>query len=423
MANAAGPAGYLALLRTNPHFRRLWLGQVVSELGDWFDLVALSALVYTLTDGSGAAIAGLFVAQFLPPALASLFAGVVIDRVPRKLVLVASDVGRALLVVALLLVRDPDQLWIIYLVVVLKVSLTGFFEPARSALIPSLVSRSELIPANALSSITWSAVQALGAALGGIVAGLFGFQVAILLDCLSFMVSAWLIEGIVVDETHHTKPGGLRTQAVGQMLAAALDDLRGGIGFILQRRAIVFYTLAKALWNIGGGGIIVLFTFYGREIFPLGQDGALSIGLFFTARGIGAGLGPVLANWIGGETTGFMRRMLGPSYVLALAGCLWLGSTDSFLLALLAIVLTHMGGSINWVFSTALLQIEVPDQLRGRVFAVEFATLMCIIGLATYLTGAANDAGWSPRALAVGLALLFIPPGVALTALLWRKPA
>src|ERR671932_1525892 len=103
--------GYIALLRRNRAYRRLWYGQVVSQLGDWFDSIALFALLLKLT-GSGQAVGALMVAQFLPSTIVGLWAGVVIDRLPRKLVMIATDIGRALLVLLFLLVHDASQVWI-----------------------------------------------------------------------------------------------------------------------------------------------------------------------------------------------------------------------------------------------------------------------------------------------------------------------
>jgi MFS family permease len=413
------PVGYVALVRQNARFRRLWYGQIVSQLGDWFDTIALFTLVSELTGGSGQALGLLLVAEFLPPTLVSPFAGVIIDRLPRKLVLVLSDILRALLVLLVLLVDGPGDIWLIYTVVVLKVSLVGVFEPARAALLPNVVSRGELVAANALSGITWSAMLAFGAALGGLVAGTLGFQAAILLDALSFWVSGWLINGIPVKETHHL-PAAQQGEAPEHASKSGIHELGEGLRFISGQRDLFLLTFAKAFWNISGG-VLVLFTLYGQQLFPIGQDGAISIGLFYAARGVGAGIGPILARRISGESLVNMRRAVGLAYFLSTAGYLWFSQTPWFALALLAVVLAHMGGSINWVFSTALLQIQVPDKLRGRVFAIEFAALMFTTALSSYLTGAANDAGWSPRALAVVLALLFLLPGGLLTVLLWRK--
>ena len=195
------PIGYVGLLRNNKAFRRLWYGQVVSQLGDWFDSIALFALLLRLT-GSGQAVGLLMVAQFLPAAVVGLFAGVIIDRLPRKLVMMLSNLGSAALVLLFLLVRDASQIWIIYLVAMLKMSLVSFFDPARTAITPDVVSREELIAANAISGATWSAMLAIGAALGGVVAGTLGTDAAFMIDSASFVLAALFIWAVPVHETH-----------------------------------------------------------------------------------------------------------------------------------------------------------------------------------------------------------------------------
>lgn len=418
---ATAPIGYIALLRQNAPFRRLWYGQLVSQLGDWFDSIALYTLLLNLT-GSGQALGGLLVAQFLPPALVGPFAGVVIDRLPRKLVMVLSDIARALLVLSLLTVNDQQDIWLIYVVAALKFTLTAFFEPARAALVPNLARREELVAANGLSGATWSAMLAIGAALGGLVTGTLGAHAAFLLDSFSFLLSAWLIGSLPLVEGSRQRANG---NADNEPLPASTTNFGAemveGLRFIMRRRDIFLYTFTKALWSLGGG-VLLLLTLYGQQIFPLGRDGAISIGLFYAARGVGAGLGPLIAQRWGGGTMRFLQRAIGPAFFFTALGYLWISGTQSLTLALLAVLLAHMGGSIQWVFSTALLQMLVPDWLRGRIFGIEYAALTLTTALSSYLTGVANDAGWTPRMLAVALALVFIAPGITLTLALWNEP-
>lgn len=408
------PTGYRALLRRNPPFRRLWYGQIVSQLGDWLDNVALYTLVFTLT-GSGLAVGLLLLIEFLPPAFVGPAAGIVLDRLPRKLVMVLADIGRAMLVLLLLFVDSPDMLWLVYTVVALKVSLTAFFEPARSALLPDVVAPQDLVIANALSGVTWSMVLAFGAALGGLIAGLLGTQAAFLADAGSFLLSAWLIGGVAVQERHRqpaTDTTAPRTTGI--------SEFREGLRYIRRQQDVIWLVAAKAFWNISGG-VLLLFTLYGQQIFPIGRDGAITIGLFYAARGVGAGIGPVLVQQIWGGSITVLRRWIGLGYYLSLVGYLLFSATDLLVVALLAVVLAHTGGSINWVFSSTLLQLQVPEQLRGRVFAIEYALLMLTLAISNYLTGFANDAGATPRELALVLALLFALPGTLLTLLLWRR--
>jgi hypothetical protein len=402
--------GYISLLRRNRAYRRLWYGQVVSQLGDWFDSIALYALLLRLT-GSGQAVGALLVAQFLPSTIVGLWSGVVVDRLPRKTLMIATDIGRALLVLLYLLVRDADHIWIIYLVMILKVSLSSFFEPARGAVVPSITTREELVAANAIGGATWSAMLAIGAALGGLVAGTLGTDAAFIIDSLSFLLSAAFIWGVRIPERHLD----------GQPRPSQLHELREGFAFMLSRRDVALYTLTKALWSLGGG-VLLLLTLFGRRIFSLGVDGALSIGLLYAARGVGAGIGPVLAQRWGGESARFLRRAIGPAFFCTALGYVALSSSPWLWLGALAVMVAHIGGSIQWVFSTTLLQMSVPNRLLGRVFAAELALLTLTSSISNYVVGVAADAGWSPRTLALVVAAAFLVPGGALTLLLWPAP-
>ena len=408
---SSASVGYVELLRENRAFRRLWYGQIVSQLGDWFDSIALFALLYRLT-GSGQAVGALLVAQFLPATIVGLWAGVIVDRLPRKLVMIATNVGSALLVLTFLLVREPSQVWIIYVATILKMSLVAFFDPARTAAIPNVTRREELIAANAISGATWSAMLAIGAGLGGLVAGVLGTDAAFVIDAASFLLSAWFIYTVPIRETHlHERQPSSR-----------LHELREGLAFVLRHRDVAIYTSTKMLWSLGGG-ILLLLTVFGREIFPLGVDGALSIGLLYAARGIGAGIGPLVARELGGDGQQFLRRAIGPSFFFTTIGYVIVAVAPNLVVALLGVLIAHIGGSNQWVFSTALLQMNVPNRLQGRVFAVEGALLTLTTAASSYMAGLASDAGWPPRTLALVLAASFVPTGLLLMALLWRAPA
>lgn len=157
---------YSGLLRQNRNFRRLWLAQVVSQLGDWFNAVAVYALLLDLT-GSATLVATMMVVQLLPITLISPWAGVVVDRVSRRAVMIVADVARAVLYASLIFVRDADTIWLAFVLVALAVVGTAFFEPARSAVLPDVVSSEELLTANSLSAATWAAMLAVGASVGG----------------------------------------------------------------------------------------------------------------------------------------------------------------------------------------------------------------------------------------------------------------
>jgi len=423
---ARRPVGYLRVLRENRNFRRLWYGQIVSQLGDWLDSIALFTLLLNLT-GSGQAVGLLFLAEFLPGALIGPFAGVIVDRLPRRLVLIASDFGRAALVLLLLLVNGQEDIWLIYLAVVGKMSLAAFFEPARSAIIPSLCSRDELVSANAVSSATWSAMLALGAAVGGLVAGILGVRAAFLLDAGSFLLSAALIATVRVPgqerpTTDDRQPAsGTSTAVVSgpwSVVGPVLSELRDGLRFILAHREIFWLTFSKGLWSLGGG-VLLLLTLFGRDIFPLGRDGAISIGLLYAARGVGTGIGPLVALRVGGDGPRFLRRAVVVAYFITGAGYIALSGAPLLLAGALCVLFAHIGGSIQWTFSTALLQARAPNRLLGRIFAMEYAAFTLATALSAYIAGAARDAGLSPQLLAIALGCVFLLSGAVMAAALW----
>ncbi|NOZ06470.1 MAG: MFS transporter, partial [Chloroflexi bacterium] len=173
MTDPEKTVGYGDLIRHNTEFRKLWMGQVVSNLGDWFNNVAVLGLVWALT-GSGMAASLVILANTVPAVLIGPLAGVVLDRFDRRKAMIVADLIRAVLALGFLLVHRPDQVWLTYLFGAALVSVSAFFQPAMSAAIPRLTTDKEILAANGLSSSTWGMMLAIGAALGGVVTGLLG---------------------------------------------------------------------------------------------------------------------------------------------------------------------------------------------------------------------------------------------------------
>src|SRR5882762_9167081 len=166
-------ASYVRLLRGNGNFRRLWGAQVVSEIGDWFYTLSIYTLLLQLT-GHASSVALAVVLQVLPQTLVGPTAGVINDRLRRKHVMIAADLGRFVIVLAMLLVRSRSMVWLVYPLLVAETIMAAFFEPARSAVIPNIAARGEVLIANTLSSATWSVNLLIGASVGGVVAAFFG---------------------------------------------------------------------------------------------------------------------------------------------------------------------------------------------------------------------------------------------------------
>ncbi|MDT7542468.1 MAG: hypothetical protein QOE33_2372 [Acidobacteriota bacterium] len=398
--------GYMELLRRNRGFRLLWLGQVVSQLGDWFDTIAVMTIVLRLT-GSGRAVGLIFVTRFLPSVVVSPLSGVIADRFNRRKIMIVSDLVRAVVVLGFLLVRRPEQVWMIYALTILQLTFSTFFEPAKSASVPSLVEPREIVAANAITSVTWSAMLTLGAAAGGLVTGWVGTDAAFVLDSLTYLGSAALIAGLTLPKR---PPRPKRKLTIAKALG--ITDTLEGFAYVRQRPRLIAYLAVKPAWGIGGG-IMTLLAVFGEKVFPVGAGAALGIGALYTARGIGTAVGPLLARRVGGETRRAMQNSIGLAFILAGVFYALFGVAPTLAFALVLLAIAHAGGSVLWVSSTALLQISVEDNFRGRVFAAELALMTLAMAASNYLTGELLDRfGLSPRVVAVGTGLFFTLPGL-----------
>lgn len=385
----------------------LFVGQTISQLGDWFNSVAVFALLLDLT-GSATAVAWMMIVQFLPVALVGPMAGVVVDRVDRRRLMIATDIIRGVLILGLLFVQRPEQVWIAYLVMSLAVSAQAFFEPARTATIPNITSAAQLMPANALSSAMWSTMLAVGASLGGLVTALAGRNVAFAVNALSFFVSAYFI---AQTRFHSKPPAVMRVRSLKTLLG--ISDLVEGFRYVRSDAHVAALLFVKAGWGLAGG-VLLLLTIFGQRVFPVAGSTAAGIGVLYGARGVGAALGPIMLRWMLGQEPRTLRRSIGPAYFVVGVFYVFLAGAPTLPLAALCVLCAHFGGSILWVFSTVLLQIEVPDRFRGRVFSVELALVTLMSSVSSYWTAYELDTvGWSPRTMAFALGALFCVSGTA----------
>ena len=398
--------GYVELLRGNHDFRRLFIGGLVSQTGDWFNSVALLTLLLSLT-GSGEAVGYILIIKLLPSFFVGPLAGVVADRFNRKTIMIVADVLRGIIVLGFLVVQRPDQVWLVYAIAAVEIAISTFFDPAKSAAIPGIVSRAELISANALSSASWSVTLALGAALGGLVTDAFGRNTAFVIDSLSFFVSAAFIAAVRIRSSTST-----RSKHVSLADATGVTDLIEGARYLKSNPRVMALLLVKSGWGLGGG-VLLLLTIYGKQIFPIGRDGAASIGLLYAARGTGALIGPVIAGMISSGVPRTMRRAITIAFFVSATFYLFYAQSPSLVVALICVLGAHSGGSIQWVFSTTLLQMTVPDKFLGRVFALEMALLTLTMSVSTYVTGWGVDhPGLGARRMATVLGIAFAVPGV-----------
>lgn len=375
-------------------------------MGDWFDTIAVYTIALRLT-GSSRSVALIMVARFLPSVVMGPLSGVVADRFSRRSIMITSDIVRAIVVLGFLFVRRPDQMWLIYVLTVLQLAFSTFFEPAKTAAIPSIVSHRELLAANAIAGVTWSVMLTLGAAMGGFVAGWFGTNAAFVIDSLTFIASALLISTVHFPKRPKREKAKL---SIGKALGIT-DTIEGG-HYVRHRPRVFAYLMVKPAWGMGGG-ILTLLAVFGERVFPVGGKVATGIGVLFTARGIGTAFGPIVARRWAGETRRQMQIAIGIAFLIGGAFYISFAVSRSFALALLFLAIAHCGGSILWVFSTVLLQQSVEDQFRGRVFAAELALVTLTMAASNYLVGELMDRfGFSPRVVTAGVGVFFLLPGV-----------
>lgn len=398
------PVGYLELLRTNRGYRRIWSGALISLCGDWFSTIAIFSLLLRLT-GRGEAVALTLIARFLPSMVLGPIAGVVADRFPRRKVMVACDVLRAVVVLGFLLVKTEEQVWLVYALTLVQYAISAFFDPAEQAAIGSVVRPNEVVTANTLHSMTWSATLAFGAMIGGFVTEWVGAEAAFVMDALSYVGSAVVILGaplpVMAAEAPRSGPRGWR-----ELLG--VEAIADGFRLLARDARVRAVLMAKAGWGLALGGGVLLYPVFAERVFA---GGAQSMGFLYGARGVGALVGPPLARHLRGDGEAWLGQAISLSFCLCGASYVAFALSPTLGAAAFALCCAHAGASIIWTFSSALINRWVPDELRGRVFAADISAFTLTLTVSTWATGRALDAyGVSPRALMLVLAAVVVVP-------------
>jgi MFS family permease len=339
-------------LLSNARFLRLWIGQGASFVGDAVSMVALVVLVVEIT-GSASAVGGALVARLLPT-IASPLAGVLADRVDRRVVLVAGDLARAVLVLGLVFARD---LATIYVLVFLMGLARTVFNPTVRAAFPSVVGGGNLTRANALIAGTFSTSIMVGPALGGLLVASIGVDAAFLADAVTYLISAILLSTVPLP--HPRRESEEQTGFV--------RDLRSGFGYLLGARVPLAIVVGAFLTILTINATVPAEVFLAKETFGTGDAG---YGLLVSLWGGGMVLGSALMAVLGGRINlvllYFVSIFVG---ALALAGT---GLAPAFVLALGALTVEGVATGIDNVATDTILQERVPDAFLGRVFSIRF---------------------------------------------------
>jgi MFS family permease len=363
-----------SLLR-NARFLRLWIGQGTSFVGDAVSMIALVVLVVEIT-GSASAVGGALVARLLPT-IASPLAGVLADRFDRRIVLVGSDLARAVLVLGLVFARD---LATIYVLVFLMGLARTVFNPTVRAAFPSVVGGGDLTRANALISGTFSVSETAGPALGGLLVATVGTDAAFVLDAVTYLISATLLSLTPLARPQRDEDR-----------AGFGEDLKAGFTYLAGARVPLSIVLGAFLTVLTINITLPAEVFLARETFEAGNAGyGLLVGLWGGGMVLGSALMAALGD----------RVRLLPFYfvgvfvsALALVG---VGISPTFVFALGALVVAGVANGTENVTTDTILQKRVPDAFLGRVFSVSFLGFSVGEAFAYAAGGAIMDAS-GPR--------------------------
>lgn len=369
-----------SLLRRNRDLRFVFGAQVVSFMGDWFTFVALAGLVEDRTQ-SAFLVSLVLVSMTLPGLLASPAAGSFADRFDRRRILIAISLLQSVSAVGLLL-YGVLGIWVTFLSQSLIAALAAFVGPATSAAIPNLTdNEDDLRRASALFGSTWGIMLAIGAALGGVFASIFGRNAAFIADAVSFAVAAFLFASV-------RRPMQSHDVTSGAQKARPIADMKEALHLARQDKVIMALIGSKATFAVGAG-IVSQLAVLASTAFHVGDAGR---GLLIGVRGVGSGLGPIIGARIAGRDMNRLLKVCGVAGLIFSICYLGAAASPFIWMAAIFVAMAHLSGGAQWTLSTLGLQMQSPDHIRGRVLAGDMALVNTMIAITSLLAGAVSQA-------------------------------
>lgn len=354
---------FTSLLARNRNYRWTWMGQIVSEMGDHFNNVAVLSLVMDETH-NGAAIAGLMLSRAIPAILAGPLAGVLLDRFDRRRMMIASDLARGFLALGFIWAIRYQATWLLYLLSALLMLASPFFTSGRSAILPAIATDAELHTANSLTQTTGWMTLAVGAFFGGTTAAKFGYQIAFVFNSLSFFISAFCIARLQSDKGHFRAADRNLNET---KVARPWHEYREGIGYMFRSPLILGIGLIAVGWASGGGAAQVLFTLFSEMVFKRGPEG---LGQLWGMAGVGLLIGGIVGNRLGKRIPfATYKHVVFFCYLLHGAAYIVFSQMRSWPAALLFMAISRASVAISSVLNWSKLLKHVDDRFRGRVFS------------------------------------------------------
>jgi len=356
-------AGFGELLLRNRNYRFTWLGQIVSEVGDHFNNIAVLSLAMEETH-SGAAVAGLMFSRAIPAVLAGPLAGVMLDRFDRRRLMIASDLIRGFVAFGFIYALSQHQVWLLYLLSAMLNVASPFFTSGRSAILPSIATEDELHTANSLTQMTGWVTLTVGAFIGGTTVAALGYSVAFIFNALSFFVSAYCIFSLRTPKGHfRAEDRGLNETKV----ARPWHEYREGLSYMAKAPLILGIALIAVGWASGGGAAQVLFTLFSEQVF---QRGPLGLGILWGTAGVGLIIGGVIGTHLG-KRVGFeaYKKTVFFCYILHGGAYIVFSQMRHWGWALFFMGVSRAAVAVSSLLNWSNLLKHVDDRYRGRVFS------------------------------------------------------
>ncbi len=361
------------------------MGQVVSEIGDHFNNIAVFALAMQLTH-SGLVVTGIMLARAVPAVTVGPLAGVLLDRFDRKQIMVASDLSRAVIALGFILTIRSHHIWFLYLFSGLLMVASPFFTAGRSAILPTIANKEEIHTANSLTQTTQWTTLTVGTFLGATVIAI-GYEWAFVFNALSFVFSAWAIWKL-------RAPKGVSFRAERKNLTETevvrpWHEYKEGLRYMKSVPLVLAIALLAVGWATGGGAAQILFTLFGENVF---HAGALGIGVIWGCAGLGLLLGGILGNWLGrGLSFDGYKLTIFIDYIIHGGAYVLFSRMQRFDLALLFILISRAAISVNSILNYSYLLRTVEDEYRGRVFATMETLTWTMMMISMMAAGIASE--------------------------------
>ncbi len=398
---------FSALLRYNRNYRSTWMGQVVSEIGDHFNNIAVFSLALQVGH-SGMVVAGIMLARAVPAILAGPFAGVVLDRLDRTRIMIASDLARAVVAACFILtVHRPDP-WLLYVLSGLLMFASPFFTSGRSSILPTIATDEELHTANSVTQTTQWTTLTVGTLLAGTSVMQFGYQWAFALNAFSFLFSAFCISRLKPENGGSFRASRALTEA---NVARPFREYSQGLRYMWATPLILGIGVINIGWASGGGAAQILFSLFGELVF---HKGAAGIGQIWGCAGVGLLAGGVFGHWFGKRASfRAYKRAIAAAYVVHGGAYVVFSQMTNYGLALFFIALSRAAVAVSSVLNMTQLLRHVPDEFRGRVFATLESLTWSVMMVSMTAAGIASQSV-SPRTIGLWSGILS-----STTALAW----